>query len=275
MYIWRPNVQIGAGSTHDDQCCICHKPDNLELCNTCRLAFHPHCLPNGWARDSGNHLFCAICVARGWDHSPPVLTPPTSPRPSQAELPAPVSTTNADSNALKPAPALRNDELEVAQAHYNTTPGAKLAVIAGQVLTNARSDYTASSCMPADSGTAEPRRRQRKSRYSTLSGEVDLSLATIYRELESVASLRSQIEYLRDANAQQTQNIRIHEQNQQAMRKELETLRANATNSASATRELNELREKNASLEAELQISREQTAAAKELKQRLAQLLNN
>ena len=104
---------------------------------------------------------------------------------------------------------------------------------------------------------------------------MDLSLATIYRELESVASLRTEVEDLRNESAQQNQTIRIHEQNQIVMRRELEALRANATNSESVNKELSELRKRNASLEAELQVSREQTAAAKELKERLAQLLNN
>jgi hypothetical protein len=51
-------------------------------------------------------------------------------------------------------------------------------------------------------------------------------------------------------------------------------LRENATNSESTTKEISELRERNAALEAELLVSKEQTAAAKELKERLAHLLN-
>ena len=96
----------------------------------------------------------------------------------------------------------------------------------------------------------------------------------IYQELESIAMLRAEIEELRTQNTQYAQTIKIHEQTQVALRRDLSTLRENATNSESTNKEINELRERNSALEAELLVSREQTAAAKELKERLAQLLN-
>ena len=52
----------------------------------------------------------------------------------------------------------------------------------------------------SDRNTASPRpKRQRKSRFATLSNEVDASLAVLYRELESVASLKAQIEDFTDS----------------------------------------------------------------------------
>jgi len=275
--ITRTDIPTGTGSAHDNQCCICHKPELLEPCHTCRLAFHPECLPHGWARNSYNQLFCSICVARGWDRSPPVLTPPASPQPSQAQLPA-VNVTAPPSQHLPsqtPAPESRPEGLGGIPINQSPTHGAQVAELAGQNSTPTPGSHAANSDRIANTATPEPKRRQRKSRYSTLPSEVDLSLATIYRELESVASLRTEVEDLRNESAQQNQTIRIHEQNQIVMRRELEALRANATNSESVNKELSELRKRNASLEAELQVSREQTAAAKELKERLAQLLNN
>ncbi|KGO36860.1 hypothetical protein PEX1_051870 [Penicillium expansum] len=121
---------------------------------------------------------------------------------------------------------------------------------------------------------SQPTRRQRKSRYSTLPSNVDASLAVLYQELESVAMLRAEIEKLRTQNTQYAQTIKIQEQNQIALRRDLGALRENVTNSESTTKEIRELRERNAALEAELLVSKEQTAAAKELKERLAQLLN-
>ena len=86
--------------------------------------------------------------------------------------------------------------------------------------------------------------------------------------------LRAEIDELRTQNTQYAQTIKIHEQTQMALKRDLGTLRENATNSESTTKEISELRERNATLEAELLASKEQTVAAKELKERLAQLLN-
>jgi hypothetical protein len=212
---------------------------------------------------------------------PPVLTPPASPLPSQSQLPATVPTPNDylnaprtwDIQAQTPVQEAPQKELEALPPHQVSTHGVQVAEAASYNPTNVPHDHSASIRIAIDS--PEPKRRERKSRYSTLAGDVDLSLATIYRELESVASLRAQIADLVSKNIQLSQSIRIHEQNQVATHRVLDALRAKTMTSESASKEIRDLREKNASLEAELQISRDQTAAAKELKERLAQLLSN
>lgn len=136
------------------------------------------------------------------------------------------------------------------------------------------SDVDASLAVQTGTDSPQPAQRQRKSRYSSLSSDVDASLGVLYRELESIASLRAQIEELRTQNTQYAQTIKIHEQAQVALRRDLGKLRENVANSESTTKEISDLRERNAALEAELLASKEQTAAAKELKERLAQLLN-
>lgn len=267
----------GAGSKREDYCCICRESERLENCHTCRLAFHHECLPSGCVYNSYDRLFCSICVHRGWDKAPPVLTPPASPQPAPAQIHHPPghATSGTNSNAasiphlLCPAPSLepQREGLETQSAPEESEPSA-IDKNTGHEVTD-----LGPAVQTATEGS-QPTRRQRKSRYSTLPSNVDASLAVLYQELESVAMLRAEIEKLRTQNTQYAQTIKIQEQNQIALRRDLGALRENVTNSESTTKEIRELRERNAALEAELLVSKEQTAAAKELKERLAQLLN-
>lgn len=130
-------------------------------------------------------------------------------------------------------------------------------------------------------------KRQRKSRFATLSSEVDASLAVLYRELESVASLKAQIEDLQSQNSQYVQIIQIRDINMAALRRDLDNrkaeneelvrLRANTSQNGSLKKELEDLQSRITQLETDLQVSREQTAAAQELvndwKGKLSQLI--
>lgn len=87
--------------------------------------------------------------------------------------------------------------------------------------------------------------------------------------------LRGEIEELRIQNTQCAQTIKIHEQIQVVLRRDLGTLQENATNSESTIKEISELRERNAALEAELLVSKEETDVANELKETLKAVLYN
>ncbi|CAI7589168.1 unnamed protein product [Penicillium glandicola] len=269
-----------AGSNHDDYCCICHGSQRLKQCHTCKLAFHYECLPPGWASNSHDHLFCSICVERGWDKSPPILTPPTSPRPYRSQLHRASSHTATKTNSH---PASVPHILGVASSLELQQEGLQAQSVPRENEPSAMDQNTiqdAGHSQPAvrtATDSPEPCQRRparRKSRYSTLPSAVDTSFAVLYRELESVASLRTQIEELRTQNTQYAQTIKIHEQTQVALRRDLEALRETPAQSESVNKEISELRRRNAALEAELLASKEQAAAAKELKERLAQLLN-
>ncbi|KAE8160331.1 hypothetical protein BDV40DRAFT_302382 [Aspergillus tamarii] len=139
------------------------------------------------------------------------------------------------------------------------------------------------------SGVSQPPRRQRKSRYMSLPSEVDASLNVLYRELEANASLRLEIENLREENTRCMQTIQMRDLSPMALRRELEhrrlseqeleRLQANAAQLEIANKEIQELRAKTESLEAELQISRESAKEAKALvddwKAKLSLLINN
>jgi hypothetical protein len=139
------------------------------------------------------------------------------------------------------------------------------------------------------SATETPtQKRQRKSRFATLSNEVEGALSVLYRELESVTSLKLQIEELQSQKRQDTQLIKLRDNDIAIMRRDLEQrrsavlelaqLRASMSQSGELKREVDELRVRNAVLEKELEESRAQTAAAREMvntwKGKLSQLLN-
>jgi DNA repair ATPase RecN len=131
-------------------------------------------------------------------------------------------------------------------------------------------------------------KRQRKSRFATLSNEVEGALSVLYRELESVTSLKLQIEELQSQKRQDAQLIKLRDNDIAIMRRDLEQrrsavlelaqLRASMSHSGDLKREVEELRARNAVLERELSESRKETAAAQDLvitwKGKLSQLLD-
>ncbi|KAE8360878.1 hypothetical protein BDV27DRAFT_167384 [Aspergillus caelatus] len=286
---WKRN-----GSIHEDYCRVCLKSDSLEPCLTCRLAFHGDCMPAGWLRNPQNELFCVICVRRGWHIIPPALTPPASPRLTEAHG-APATGT----------PAIEVDSVSLSNPHSHATPlhrqpqasstheqsiNDREAIPATNPAREASPDNDEmNENMYTQSGVSQPPRRQRKSRYMSLPSEVDASLNVLYRELESNASLRLEIENLREENTRCMQTIQMRDLNLMALRRELERrrfseqelerLQANAAQLENANKEIQELRAKNESLEAELQISRESAKEAKALvddwKSKLSLLINN
>jgi chromosome segregation ATPase len=139
------------------------------------------------------------------------------------------------------------------------------------------------------SNTETPtQKRQRKSRFATLSNEVEGALSVLYRELESVTSLKLQIEELQSQKRQDAQLIKLRDNDIAIMRRDLEQrrsavlelaqLRASMSQSGDLKREVDELRARNAVLEKELEESKAQTAAAREMvntwKGKLSQLLD-
>ncbi|KAL2856510.1 hypothetical protein BJY01DRAFT_203475 [Aspergillus pseudoustus] len=132
-------------------------------------------------------------------------------------------------------------------------------------------------------------KRQRKSRFATLSNEVEASLSVLYRELESVTSLKLQIEELQKQRTQDAQQLKLRDNELALLRRdfaqrkvaedELNQLRTILSQRISAQGEVEELRARNAALEQQLAESRAETAAAQEMvktwKGKLAQLLNS
>ncbi|KAJ5145176.1 hypothetical protein N7448_002568 [Penicillium atrosanguineum] len=286
-----------SGSLNDKFCRVCLQPGDLYPCHTCKPAFHAGCIPDGSRRDTADNLFCAICVRRGWNVAPPSLTPPPSPGLAPARKldatvkPAVIAPRRsmpdgsvgpaAVFNSMQEQEAAKNAMTPFPADYRAVQPRAAAIDLAGSSNSNAPSENN-------DRNTASPRpKRQRKSRFATLSSEVDASLAVLYRELESVASLKAQVEDLQIQNTQYLQTVKIRDNNIAVLRRDLDNrkaeneelarLRANISHHDTLKKKVEDLQSRNAQLEADLQVSREQTAAAQELvndwKGKLSQLI--
>ncbi|KAL4814365.1 hypothetical protein BDW67DRAFT_165918, partial [Aspergillus spinulosporus] len=302
---WKRN-----GSPHDTACRVCGATGNSDLnpsrlinCHTCRVAFHFICVPKGseWATEED--LYCPICVKRGWDMSPPALSPPASPVPAPASIERSESVVPIESTVTAAVPR--------AVPNTGSTNGLKLpgpppippapqSASENASLSNSSERIPQSPAVTArpesmrldednnpDAEAPQPK-RQRTSRFVTLPSDVDASLGVIYRELESVASLKLQLQELQYRDRQSAQMIKLRDNSIAILRRDLEKyrtddselarLRDNAAQFDKMKKEMDELKRKNEILEAELRKSREETATAQSLvndwKGKLAQLLN-
>lgn len=171
---------IGAGLKREDYCCICHEPERLENCYTCKLTFYRECLLAGCARNSYDHLFCLICVRRGWDTAPLELTPPASPQPASVQIhDFPSHATNGtNSNALS-----ISHLLSLAASLGLQREGLQTQSTLGELQPSAvdrDSSHDVIYLVPAGQTATEslqPTGRKRKSRHGALLGEVDASPA--------------------------------------------------------------------------------------------------
>ncbi|KAL4756435.1 uncharacterized protein BDW70DRAFT_166120 [Aspergillus foveolatus] len=293
---WKRN-----GSPHDTACRVCGatgnsdlKPGRLINCHTCRVAFHFICVPDGSEWATREDLYCPICVKRGWDMSPPELSPPASPVPAPAPIERPegvvpiepavtaavlraVSNTDSTNGLKQPQAASEDTSLGNSSERIPQSPA---------VTTRPETMRHDEDNNP-DPEAPQPK-RQRTSRFVTLPSDVDASLGVIYRELESVASLKLQIQELQYKDRQSAQMIKLRDNSIAILRRDLEKYRADDTELArlrdnaarfdKVKREVDELKRKNELLETELRKSREETATAQRLvndwKGKLAQLLN-
>ncbi|KAJ5116829.1 hypothetical protein N7456_001177 [Penicillium angulare] len=188
--IWRKK-----GSFHDSTCFECGLPDDLEICETCPRSYHPSCMPNNSAyanHDGLRRWFCHICVDRGWHLNLPPLTPPDSP------IQTPVDNTALTTSTL---PAIPRDST------LGSEPSNPQALhSASHPVTELNGSSTSKQTRPGAS-TRKP--AARKSRFTTLSNDVDSALRVLYSELESIPLLRQQISELQFDNTRLHQDLSI------------------------------------------------------------------
>ncbi|RDW64384.1 uncharacterized protein DSM5745_09795 [Aspergillus mulundensis] len=298
---WKRN-----GSRHDTTCRVCLDTGNsatspypLIGCHACAVAFHFPCVPKGidWAADGD--LYCPICIERKWNKSPPELTPPASPVLAPAEPPKDASASEpalAASATTSTAISVSNPPKDPEPEPLSSIPQAPQEARTNPLPSpsDRKLHSPAVPTRPAslqqnvpDSEGPHPK-RQRTSRFTTLSSEVDTSLAVLYRELESVATLKMHIEELQQRDRQNTQMIKLRDNSIAILRRDLERRQAenleltrrieNIEEYDEVKKQVDELKKRNEALEAELRKSREETATAQELveswKGKLAQLLN-
>ncbi|KAL4882963.1 hypothetical protein BJY04DRAFT_185492 [Aspergillus karnatakaensis] len=281
-----------AGSPHDTMCFVCFKPQNLEGCDTCRRAYHTDCMPASGSRGPGEGprakaWYCDVCVDRGWHENPPMITPPESPvlRPS--------STVQADqsrieesqtrgpgSQQLSNPPALSAIVSRPAQPVTTQSVAAQPIARASNVVSTAnegvRRGPKTNTPTPASALLAS-----RKSRYNTLSEDVESALTVLYRELEKIPFLEQKITDLESELSRLNQEVRI-QRNELALSRrmnvsttELQRLRMEAAGKQDAEDKAAQLQSKNEELEAQLAELRDQSTKSNQSLQDLKQKLSN
>ncbi|KAH8705598.1 hypothetical protein BGW36DRAFT_353999 [Talaromyces proteolyticus] len=294
------------GSVHDDYCMTCNRPRTQSLvpCYTCRRSFHDDCMPAGSLYNEQRQWFCLVCVQRNWHVEPPTVTPPASPPSSQNIL----TTGNADYQVSHSSGTPTNDTTAEDSQAISILAGISRSVssqphpptsTALNYIRNS-SPYTSSSSTPKPaprSGSLSTTRRNdlpmpststnqsfsmldshaRKSRFATLSSEVDSALWVLYRELESATSLRQRIDELEAEVVKLRQDVRIRDnqiklsqRSAQAVQPvnvsqaEVTQLREQAAKGEAAAHEIDRLRARNDTLERELRDARTECSSKDE-----------
>ncbi|PTB65124.1 hypothetical protein BBK36DRAFT_1121418 [Trichoderma citrinoviride] len=212
------------GSPHDPFCFICKQETDLLDCYTCRRSYHQRCLDRPLEHfNRSNNFFCRVCVNRQWhEHLPPPSPPPSPPlerqrvalpshRPSVqpgAEVrlpsisPAPAATTsqNAQSSGQTSFTWLSQNQFTAPLTRSSTTASPRTATPLSGVINLSG---------PGRSIVSGP--RGPRSRFSTLSAEVDDAVSLLLRELEYLGDARQKISQLEDVIVRLQQDVRINE----------------------------------------------------------------
>ncbi|KAL6859363.1 hypothetical protein J3F83DRAFT_749921 [Trichoderma novae-zelandiae] len=216
---WRKN-----GSPHDACCFICKREMDLLDCYTCRRSYHQRCLDQPldqlYHRDN---FFCRVCVNRQWhEHLPPPSPPPSPPLerqrvalPSHRPSVQPSAEVRAPSTSPAPAATLNQNPQASGPTSFTwlsqnqfTAPLTRSSTIASP-----RTSTPLSGVINLNgpgrgivSGPRGPR-----SRFSTLSAEVDDAVSLLLRELEYLGDARQKISQLEDVIVRLQQDVRINE----------------------------------------------------------------
>lgn len=249
-----------------------------------------------------NHWYCHVCVERNWHIDPPTMTPPASPtlspqQPAQDASKPPPPAENIPASAYQhrttQSDFTHNDQealsilAEMSRSLSRGPPSKPAGAIVSAPIST--SQHTAHPPLPTARATPIPRRETRappppssqspsvplvdsharKSRFATLSSEIDSALWVLYRELESANSLRQQIAELEAQITKLRQDVSIRDNQLILSRRaaeagrvpqaEIDKLRAEAARGESAVREAEALRARNEVLEKELREARAET----------------
>ncbi|KAL7946946.1 hypothetical protein V8C42DRAFT_319230 [Trichoderma barbatum] len=219
---WRKN-----GSPHDVFCFICKREMDLLDCYTCRRSFHQRCLeqPIDQLYHSDN-FFCRVCVDRQWhEHLPPPSPPPSPPLERQRvalpshrpnTLPSIEVRMPSTSASISPAPTAPAQNPQASgptsftwlSQNQFTTPLTRPGTISSP-RTSAPLSGVINLNGPVRGIVAGP--RGPRSRFSTLSAEVDDAVSLLLRELEYLGDARQKISQLEDVIVRLQQDVRINE----------------------------------------------------------------
>ncbi|KAH8593815.1 hypothetical protein B0O99DRAFT_191556 [Bisporella sp. PMI_857] len=194
---WRGGENYHDG-LHDGFCFVCG--DTLELfgCETCAACYHANCMTPSLAHDAvPKFWFCPHCVEKQW-HIPPEMNylTPSSPQQQKQSVPETIPTEGANEiNMMDHAPreTLDSDTQRIVLG-LNTVS----AKSSGHIDRVSSSSLTKKSLPQRNDGprpgkamyahtkrSSSPLRK--KSKYSTLSAEVEKALSVIHSQLEAAA----------------------------------------------------------------------------------------
>ncbi|RFU81511.1 hypothetical protein TARUN_670 [Trichoderma arundinaceum] len=168
------------------------------------------------------NFFCRVCVNRQWHEHLPPPSPPPSPPPERQRVALPSHRPNAQPNtearvpSTSPAPAATNQNSQssaptsftwLSQNQF-TTPLTRSTTISSPRASTPLSGVINMS--GAGRGMVAGPRGPR-SRFSTLSAEVDDAVSLLLRELEYLGDARQKIAQLEDVIVRLQQDVRINE----------------------------------------------------------------
>ncbi|KAI5460148.1 hypothetical protein BGZ63DRAFT_389595 [Mariannaea sp. PMI_226] len=287
----RYRLWMRAGAPHDDFCFGCKQPGDLDFCVTCRRSYHKACKleratdasPEGGAIQGATGWFCEICVDRNWHINPPPLTPPASPELLPLAVPAIQTLPQARmTNSIR-----EYSQNQICAGNHGVSPVPLLLTTSGGPGTTTTTATATKRQSEATNTTSRRGTTTRKSRYTTLSTEVDSALRTLYCELEAsaearhqVTDLEAQVSHLRrelDLRGSELLLARKAAEMARSSQHEIAQLRLEAAQRQRAADEATALREEKKKLLAELQDNRarlsDMTQTLQEWKQKLSVLI--
>ncbi|KAL7815643.1 hypothetical protein V8C26DRAFT_402277 [Trichoderma gracile] len=212
------------GSPHDAFCFICKRETDLLDCYTCRRSYHQQCLDQPLDHFyHSNNFFCRVCVNRQWhEHLPPPSPPPSPPLERQrvalpSHRPSAQPSAEVQMPPISPTPAATPNQNAQSSGQTSftwlsqnqfTAPLTRSSTIASPRTSTPMSGVINLSG-PGRSSVSGP--RGPRSRFSTLSPEVDDAVSLLLRELEYLGDARQKISQLEDVIVRLQQDVRINE----------------------------------------------------------------
>ncbi|PLB55518.1 hypothetical protein P170DRAFT_506100 [Aspergillus steynii IBT 23096] len=267
-----------AGAPHDLRCFECHQETGLlEACETCRRVYHEACKPAEGCFASSpqqqqeealppRQWYCPVCVHLGWHVTPPVLTPPQSP----------VLTPALESGIPGREGSIHADTMQDASSARQSNSGSR------EVEASVEKEKEKEKEKHTDAS-------RRRSRFDTLSPQVESALWVLYRELESVPLSQRRIANLENEMAQLRQEVRIQKNEIElgrasgsqvrSLQEEVRRLKAELEGRQTSVEELEALKTRNRELEGDVERSRDEVAESArtlaEWKKKLSSLIGD
>ena len=190
------------GDPNVDFCFLCNDGGSLLGCRTCKRSYHRSCLDSPPSQSIYNDAFyCPTCTKRGWHEEPPSDTLPLAR--DDVEGTRDFRKRSRDVSGVPTVVPSPGDSWlhgrEAPTRTFQRLPMTFAETSEGMQVT-------------------KPKQGKRRSRYQTVSDEVDAAMITIYRELGNTSELRSELSRMRHQVAKLEQENQIQQGKVELMR---------------------------------------------------------